>query len=107
MVTFPAHDIWDGTIIHSSKEIDSVIDALVSLTENLDAATTPDAHYLGVWAHSLQMPDVFITSILTHLDGDPNLKSTEKFMNIPGQQDSSKTSVAIKVAGFTMHSNRQ
>lgn len=106
MDTFPAHDIWDGTIVHSNEETDSVIEALVSLTENLDVAKTPDAHYLGVWGRSPQMPDIFITSILTHLDGVPNLKSTENFMNIPGQQNLGKTSVAIKVAGFTMPSNR-
>lgn len=106
MVTFPAHDIWDGAIIHSKDETDSVIDALVTLTENLDVAENPDAHYLGIWAHSPQMPDVFITSLLTHLDGEPDRKSTEKFMNVPGQNNLAKTSVAAKVAGFTLPSNR-
>lgn len=52
MVTFPAHDVWDGAIIHSIDETDSVIDALVSLTDNLDVADNPDAHFLGLWTYS-------------------------------------------------------
>ena len=106
MMTFPAHEIWDGSIIHTKAETDSVIDALVSFTDGLDVADNPDAHYLGMWTHSPQMPDVFIMSVLTHLDGVPNPKSLERFTNIPGQQNLSKTSVAAKVASFLIPSNR-
>lgn len=106
MVTFPAHDVWDGAIIHSKDETDSIIDALVSLTDNLDVADNPDAHFLGIWTHSPQMPDIFVTSVLTHLDGVPNPKSMEKFLNIPGQQNLRTASLATKVADFLVPSNK-
>lgn len=106
MVTFPAHDVWDGSIIHPIDQTDSIIDALVSLTDNLDVADNPDAHFLGLWTHTPQMPDVFITSILTHLDGIPNPKSMEKFLNTPGQQNMRTVSLATKVADFLVPSNR-
>lgn len=106
MLTFPAHDVWDGAIIHSKDETESIIDALVSLTDNLDVADNPDAHFLGIWAHSPQMPDIFVTSVLTHLDGVPNPKSMEKFLNIPGQQNLRTASLATKVADFLVPSNK-
>lgn len=106
MVTFPAHDVWDGAIVHSKDETDSVIDALVSLTDHLDGADKPDAHLFGMWAHTPQVPDVFVTSLITHLDGVENPKSLEKFINIPGQKNLRKTSLATKVAAFLVPSNR-
>ncbi|KAL2274807.1 hypothetical protein FJTKL_02711 [Diaporthe vaccinii] len=106
MVTFPTHDVWDGTIVHSIDETDSIIDALVSLTDNLDVSDNPDAHFLGIWTHSPQMPDVFATSVLTHLDGVPNPESMAKFMKIPGQSSMRKVSLATKVADFLVPSNK-
>lgn len=106
MVTFPAHDVWDGAIIHSKNETDSIIDALVSLTDNLDVADNPDAHFLGIWTHSPQMPEIFITSVLTNLDGVPNPKSLEKFLNIPGQRNLRSVSLGTKVADFLVPSNK-
>lgn len=105
MVTFPTHDVWDGTIVQSIDETDSIIDALVSLTDNLDVSDNPDAHFLGIWTHSPQMPDVFATSVLTHLDGVPNPESMAKFMKIPGQSNMRKVSLATKVADFLVPSN--
>lgn len=52
------------------------------------------------------MPDVFVTSVLTHLDGVPNPKSTAKFMKIPGQPNMRKVSLATKVADFLVPSNK-
>lgn len=106
MLTFPAHDVWDGAIIHSKDETDTIIDALVSLTDNLDVADNPDAHFLGIWTHSPQMPDIFVTSVLTNLDGVPNPKSMEKFLSIPGQQNLRTASLATKVADFLVPSNK-
>lgn len=106
MVTFPAHDVWDGNIIHSLDQTDPIIDALVSLTDNLDVADNPEAHFLGMWTHSPQMPEVFISSVLTHLDGVPNPKSMENFLKIPGQSNMRKVSLATKVADFLVPSNR-
>lgn len=106
MVTFPAHDVWDGPIVHSKDETDSIIDALVSLTDSLDVADNPDAHFLGIWTHSPQMPDVFVTSVITNLDAVPNAKSLEKFTAIPGQQNLRTTSLGTKVADFLVPSNK-
>ncbi|KAK7696713.1 hypothetical protein SLS64_014279, partial [Diaporthe eres] len=106
MVTFPARDVWDGAIVHSIDETDSIIDALVSLTDNLDVSDNPDAHFLGIWTHSPQMPDVFATSVLTHLDGVPNPESMAKFMKISGQSNMRKVSLATKVADFLVPSNK-
>lgn len=106
MLTFPAHDIWDGAIVHSKDETESVIDALVSLTDHLDGADNPDAHFFGMWAHTPQVPDVFVTSLITNLDGVENPKSLEKFISIPGQKNLRTTSLATKVAAFLVPSNR-
>lgn len=106
MVTFPVRDVWDGAIIHHASETDSVIEALVNLTDNLDAADNPDAHVWGIWAHSPQMPEVFVTSALTHLDGLPNSKSLEKFTSISGQANMRHVSLATKVADFLVPSNK-
>lgn len=106
MLTLPAHDVWDGAIVHPTTESDAIIDALVSLTDHLDVADNPDAHFLGLWTHSPQMPGVFVTSVLTHLDGVPNPKSMEKFLNVPGQKNMRTTSMATKVADFLVPSNK-
>lgn len=106
MVTLPAHDVWDGTIVHPGTETSSIINALVTLTDQLDVADNPDAHFLGLWTHSPQMPEVFVTSVLTHLDGVPDPKSMEKFLNIPGQNNLRATSMATKVAEFLVPSNK-
>lgn len=106
MVTLPAHDVWDGTIVHPATETDSITDALVSLTDYLDVADNPDAHFLGLWTHSPQMPEVFVTSVLTHLDGVPKPQSMEKFLSIPGQKNLRTASMATKVAEFLVPSNK-
>ncbi|KUI57762.1 Bifunctional solanapyrone synthase [Cytospora mali] len=106
MIAFPAHDVWDGSIIHNISETDAVIDALVKFTNTLDVARNPEAHYLTIWTHSPEMEDISIASNLTHLDGVPNHDSLKDILAIPGQRTLRKRSMATKVVESLTPSNK-
>lgn len=124
MVTFPAHDVYDGIITLPMTVEDAVIDAFVDFTKQLHVV--PDAHIIAMWSSVSQRdidflngiprdpnqpPDLTMVStiniIMTQLDGVENSPSLQKFSDIPNRINSTMNhdSVAKKVAGVLMTSN--
>lgn len=126
MKTFPAHDVYDGIVTFPVSSTDAIIDAFVDFTGQLHVVQ--DAHILAMWVAMSQRdinllngitpdpdqpPDLtlvsFINMIMTQLDGVESSPSLEKFMNIPNPISNTMkhTSLAQKVAGFLVPSNRE
>jgi FAD/FMN-containing dehydrogenase len=126
MKTFPAHDIYDGIVTVPVSSTDAIIDSFVDFVRQLHVV--PDAHILAMWASMSkrdigllngvtpdpsQPPDLTMVSminmIMTQLDGVEGSPSLEKFMNIPNPINNTMghTSIAKKVAGFLLPSNRE
>ncbi|KAK6219336.1 hypothetical protein LQW54_002324 [Pestalotiopsis sp. IQ-011] len=124
MVTFPAHDVYDGIITLPMTAEDAVIDAFIDFTKQLHLV--PDAHIIAMWSSVPQRdidflngvtrdpnqpPDLTMVStinmIMTQLDGVENSPSLQKFIDIPNRISSTMNhgSVAKKVAGVLMASN--
>lgn len=126
MKTFPAHDVYDGMVTYPVTETDAIIDGFVDFVKQLHVVQ--DAHILAMWV-SMSMRDIgllsgvvpdpneppnltmvsMINMIMTQLDGVENSSSLEKFISIPNQLSNTMghTTLAKKVAGFLLPSNRE
>ncbi|KAK9770040.1 hypothetical protein SCAR479_13299 [Seiridium cardinale] len=126
METFPAHDVYDGIVTFPPSSTDAVIDAFVDFTKQLHVVQ--DAHILAMWVSMskrdisllngivpdpTQPPDLTMVSminmIMTQLDGVEKSPSLEKCMSIPNPVSNTMmhTTLAKKVAGFLIPSNRE
>ncbi|OTB07582.1 hypothetical protein M426DRAFT_268023 [Hypoxylon sp. CI-4A] len=104
MRTFEAKNIFDGFITYAKEAASQTIDAYVDFSKTL--SKKPDDHILAIWTHVPLSKEHFITAVLTNLDGVENPKSFEKFVAIPGQQNMKITTVAKKLAEFSLPSGR-
>lgn len=126
MKTFPAHDVYDGILTFPVSSEDAIIQAFIDFTRQLHVIQ--DAHILAMWvsmsqrdiallngiaSDPTQPPDLTMVSminmIMTQLDGVENSSSLEKFMALPNPISNTMkhTTVAQKVAGFLLPSNRE
>ncbi|KAI1845182.1 hypothetical protein JX266_008729 [Neoarthrinium moseri] len=126
MKTFPAHDVYDGIVTFPPSSTHAIIDAFIDFTQQLHV--NPDAHILAMWVSMSQRdiallngialdptqpPDLTMVSmvnmIMTQLDDKEESKSLEKFMSVPNPISNTMrhTSLAKKVAGFLLPSNRE
>ncbi|CAJ2502841.1 Uu.00g102350.m01.CDS01 [Anthostomella pinea] len=126
MKTFPAHDVYDGIVTFPPSSGDAVIDAFIDFTKQLHVVD--DAHILAMWVSMSQRdiamlngipvdpaqpPDLTMVSminmIMTQLDGVEASPSLERFMNVPNPINNTMkhTTLAKKVAGFLLPSNRE
>ena len=105
VVTFPAHDIWDGSVVYTKSATPDLIKAFVNFTASL--TENPDAHILFMWTLLPGTKAPFVNMLMTHLDWVENGKSLQKFMDIPGEKNMTNTSIAKKIAGFLLPSGQQ
>ena len=105
MTTFEARNIWDGMHVIAKSETDAVVDAFVDFTRAL--TEKPDSHVLVMFIFLPHASEHAIFLVLTHLDGEENHPSLDKFLAIPGKSDMRVTSVAKKIASFLVPSGKQ
>lgn len=106
MKTFPANDVWDGTISHPKNETGGVIDALVHVTNHLNVAEDPAEHILVHWSHVPGAQDISVTSFLTQLDGVEEPVSLGKFTSIAGQKNLGTKTLTTKLTEYIFHSDK-
>ncbi|KAH8669010.1 hypothetical protein BX600DRAFT_266336 [Xylariales sp. PMI_506] len=126
LVTFPAHDVYDGIMVFPVSSQEPIIDAFMDFTKQLHEDES--AHILAMWASMpkaaidmlngvtpdpSQPPDMTMVStinmIMTQLDGVEDSKSLERFMKVPNPLSNSMmhTTLADKVERFLLPSNRE
>lgn len=104
MQTFKASDIWNGNSVISPACTDQVIEAYVDFSNNL--AKNADSHVLTIFTFLPFAQEHFINILFTSLDGVESPRTLQKFLEIPGQKDTKKTTVAKKIAEFILPSGR-
>lgn len=108
MVTFPAHDIWDGFVAYPNAAHEKLLNSFVSFTKNL--AQQPDGHVWCMWVYSPEAKACRAMLMLTNLDGVENAPSFKEFLDIPGSSGPAAmkiTTVANKLSEMRTPSDKE
>ncbi|KAL4914325.1 hypothetical protein BDW62DRAFT_220218 [Aspergillus aurantiobrunneus] len=102
MVTFPARDIWDSTVVCPKESTGQLCEALVDFTKNLTAY--PNDHILAMWTYLPKTKDHFVSLNMMNLDGEEEPPTLQKFLALPGEKKQCTTSIAKKLISFIVPS---
>lgn len=101
MRTFEHTPIWDGKCIFPSSATDSLVSAFINFVRGV--TENPDGHIGILWTHAPAFNnDVFAMAPLTTFNGDLDSGCLREFMEISGQKEMKKTTVAEELASFRL-----
>ncbi|KAL2865132.1 FAD-binding oxidoreductase [Aspergillus lucknowensis] len=105
MVTFPATNIWDCTMICPKESTPQLAEAFLDFVKNVTAS--PNNHVLGMWTYLPRTVDHFVLLSLMNLDCEEEPHTLSKFLALPGKKDAKVTTIATKLKSFIVPSGNE